>query len=377
MTGDTGTSTVSIILPAYNEEDVLQPTITTIRDWTDAQSSLAHDRIEIIIVEDGCTDNTPEISAELAKTYDNVHHLHFNERQGKGRAIMHGFDAATNDILCFMDVDTATDLDGLNDLLQPLAADTADITIGSRYTDESDADRDTARDLMSRTYNGLVRTVLGTGISDHQCGFKALSRTVYTAINDDISAEGWFWDTELLFAAQQHGFRVQEVPITWEADDDSAVSIPSVAAELFSGILRLKGEQRLGDQYETVKKYVLFAVIGGIGAVIHTGLLYAFTEYAGVHYMLSAVIGIEASIIAMFFLNNRFTFASVKSGTHQVIDGLIRSNVVRSLGIGVQLALLYGMTEFFNIYYILSNIVAIFIGSIFNFFGEKWFNWKE
>jgi putative flippase GtrA len=371
------TTQLSIVLPAYNEAETLQATVAALQDWIDTQSAYTHDGTAIIIVEDGCTDRTPEISADIADIHDNVRHLHFDERQGKGRAIMHGFDAATGDILCFMDVDRATDLAALNDLVQPLETGNASVAIGSRYTAESDADRTPTRDTMSRVYNGWARVVLGTGITDHQCGFKAITRDAYKTIQDSIAADGWFWDTELLFTAQQNGFTVVEVPITWQEDDDSAVSVTPVATELLAGTVRLNGEQVLGDRYDTVEKYIIFAVIGGLGAVIHTGLLYMLTEHAGLHYMMSSVIGIEASIITMFFLNNRFTFSSVKSGTGQVLDGIIRSNLIRSIGIGVQLALLYALTEFLGIYYILSNIVAIFIGSFFNFFGEKWFNWQE
>lgn len=369
--------TISIVLPAYNEEDTLPRIVTTLQGWITEHGKDAFSGIELIIVEDGCTDDTPQISEGLAAEHANVRHLHFDERLGKGRAVSEGFTAAEHDLLCFMDVDSSTDIQHLTDLLQPLCDDTADITVGSRYTDESDVERHPSRDLMSRTYNRAARTVLRTRVSDHQCGFKAMHADVFHDIADEIAAEGWFWDTELLFQAQQHGYRVQEVPITWEADGDSAVNASTVAVELLGGVIRTKGEQVLGERYSTVSKYVRFAVVGGIGAMLNTALLYVLTEFLGIFYMISAILSIETAILLMFFLNNRFTFSSVKEGFRQVMDGIIRSNMVRAVGVSVQIGLLFLLTEFAGIYYVASNILAIVVASIFNFIGEKRFNWQE
>lgn len=362
-----------IVLPAHNEEDALPAAVETVQDW-----SYTVDRpVTIIIVEDGCTDRTPEISTELAEQHDNVTHIHAEERLGKGTAVENGFNAADADILCFMDVDLSTHVDHLGDLLEPIEQGTADITIGSRYLAESETDRDPARHLMSRGYNTAVRILFRTGVADHQCGFKAMRRQVFDTIRSDIEATGWFWDTELITTAQNHGFDVIEVPVRWVEDRDSAVDILPAAAELGRGLIRLKSEQLFGNRAPLIQQYIVFAVIGAFGALLNTAVLYAVTEFFGLHYLVSAVIATEAAIIAMFFLNNQFTFSSGKEGIRQIADGIIRSNIVRSGGIAVQLGLLYALTEFASIYYILSNILAITIASIITFIGEKKFNWKE
>lgn len=368
---------VSIILPAYNEEEELSNTVSSLQGWIEDRDEDTISSVEVILVEDGCTDDTPQIAEELTERYDNVTHIHFPERLGKGQAITEGFTAADGELLCFMDVDRSTDPDSLNDLLRPLYTNEADITIGSRYADDSSADRHRTRDIMSRTYNTLTRKTLHTDVRDHQCGFKAMQNDVFHALTDEISAQKWFWDTELLFRAGQHDFRVQEVPITWEADDDSAVNAARVGAELFGGLLRLKGEELLGSRYDSTAKYVRFAVVGGFGAILNTIVLYMLTDIFGLYYLLSAAVAIETAIVTMFFLNNWFTFDNGKSGLGRIVDGIMRSNLVRAVGIGVQLGTLYALTEFVGIYYLVSNIVAIFIASIFNFFGEKRFNWKE
>jgi dolichol-phosphate mannosyltransferase len=93
--------------------------------------------------------------------------------------------------------------------------------------------------------------------------------------------------------------------------------------------------------------------------------------------MISAVVAVETAIIAMFFLNNRVTFDTAKTGIRQGADGIIRSNLVRSVGAVINIGLLYALTEFAGIYYLVSNIIAITAASVVNFIGEKKFNWKE
>jgi putative flippase GtrA len=375
---DTATpDSISIILPAYNEEAALRPTVTALQDWVTDQDLVDPAAIDIVIVEDGCTDETAVISAELADAYDNVTRLHFDERLGKGRAVATGFTEADGAIRCFMDVDRSTDISGLSSLLQPIRDGTVDITVGSRYAQGSDTDRGLKRDLMSRTYNFAARSLLKTGIRDHQCGFKAVRDDVFEQLDGTIVADGWFWDTEFLYMAQQHGYTVRTVPITWEADTDSSVDMPATVAELGTGLARLKGTELLGDRYDTVAKYVRFAAIGAFGAVVNTGLLYAFTEFAGLHYLISAATSIEIAVITVFFLNNYFTFSNTKETVHHIVDGIIRSNLVRVVGIGVQMGLLFLLTEIVGLYYILSNVFAIFVASLFNFTGEKRFNWQE
>ena len=123
-------------------------------------------------------------------------------------------------------------------------------------------------------------------------------------------------------------------------------------------------------------KYLRFAVTGALGAVVNTVILYGMTEFLGLFYIFSALIATEISIIFMFFINNDFTFQNRKTG-FDIIKGLIKSNIIRSFGIGLNIGLLYIFTEFLGIYYIVSNLMAIFLASIFNFIGERDLNWRE
>lgn len=364
---------VSIVLPAYNEEAQLKQTVERIQEWAEVHGESA----EIIIVEDGCTDRTPEISAALATAHDNVRHLHFDQRQGKGKAVEHGFADANADILCFMDVDLATDLDSLLSLFEPIQTGSADLTIGSRYLTQSNTDRTVKRNLLSKSYNFLASHILQTGVSDHNCGFKAMRDDVFEQLQNEVEATEWFWDAELLYRAKEHGFEIAEVPITWDEQDHSTITVPTAIADMLQGMTRVTGESLFGDRYPLIQQYITFATIGAVAALINTAILFILTSILEVYYLYSAVIAIETSIIFMFFLNNRFTFEPVKKGFHDIADGLIRSNIIRSVGTGINLALLYVFTDVFGVYYLVSNIAAIFVASIVNFFAEKHFNWVE
>ncbi|MDY6776608.1 MAG: glycosyltransferase [Candidatus Nanohaloarchaea archaeon] len=361
---------VSVVLPAYNEEEVLEETVEQLRE------ELAGLDLEIVVVEDGCTDSTPEIAERLAERYADVVHVHEDERLGKGCALERGFDEASGDLLAFMDADLSAPPGQMEKLIRRLEDAEADVVVGSRYVEGSENERSVRRDLMSRAYNYFASTVLGTGIKDHQAGFKAMKRGVFESLETEVEAEGWFWDTEMIHDAKEEGYRVEEVPIEWSGEGGSKVNPIKVGPKLFAGVMRVKGRDVLGERYRSVAQYLRFATVGAFGAVFNTLILFGLTEFLGLYYMLSSVFAIEASIVTMFFVNNRVTFENTKEGFREVADGIARSNMVRSVGAAINLVLLYLLTEL-GLFYIFSNILAIAVASVANYFGERRFNWRE
>lgn len=210
---------VSLVLPCYNEENTLEETIDTITEVLKEETAL----YEIIIVEDGCTDSTPEIAEKLASKTKQIKHLHFRERLGKGKALKKGFNIAKSPKMFFMDTDLATDLRHVKNLLDEL--DHYDIVIGSRYVEGSEAERGLVREFFSKGYNIMARIAFRTGIKDHQCGFKGIKKEVYNDVKDDIESEHWFWDTELLVKAKEKGYSIKEIPVKWEEKEGSEVSV--------------------------------------------------------------------------------------------------------------------------------------------------------
>ncbi len=227
-----------MVLPAYNEAAKIEKTVLV----TAETLSKITDHFEIIIAEDGSTDGTDRIASMLSKKYAYVIHLHSDERQGRGRALNRAFKAASGEVLCYIDVDLATDMKYLDKLVRAISVDGYDFATGSRIMPESDAKRPYKREFASRGYNHLVRLFLRSKLYDHQCGFKAFRRKALFEILGEVENQHWFWDTELLVRAQHKGYRVLEFPVYWRHGGSSKVNLVKDVGGMGSEIFRLWGE---------------------------------------------------------------------------------------------------------------------------------------
>ena len=142
-------------------------------------------------------------------------------------------------IVSYMDVDLSTDLNALLPLVAPLLSGHSDLAIGTRLARGSRVIRGPKRELISRGYNLLLRTLMGARFSDAQCGFKAIRRDQARALLPLTSDTGWFFDTELLVLAERAGLRIHEVPVDWIDDLDSRVDIIATALADLRGMARL------------------------------------------------------------------------------------------------------------------------------------------
>ena len=138
-----------------------------------------------------------------------------------------------------MDVDLSTDLRALLPLVAPLLSGHSDVAIGTRLATGSRVVRGPKRELISRSYNVILRTALRARFTDAQCGFKAVRREALPGLLSEIRDNGWFFDTELLVLAQRRGLRIHEVPVDWVDDPDSRVAIVRTAVDDLRGVARL------------------------------------------------------------------------------------------------------------------------------------------
>jgi glycosyltransferase involved in cell wall biosynthesis len=225
---------VSIVLPAYNEatriEDTVERTAAALRDISRS--------FEIIIAEDGSKDGTDKICESLARKYDFVKHLHSEERQGRGRALNRAFRSSRGEILGYIDVDLATDMKHLLELIQSIR-DGYDFATGSRMLPQSNVKRPFKRGFASKGFNFLTRLMLGSNLYDHQCGFKSFRSEALFALMDNIKDTHWFWDTELFVRAQRAGYRVKEFPVEWKQGGTTKVNLVKDVFGMGSQIFRL------------------------------------------------------------------------------------------------------------------------------------------
>ncbi len=252
---------LSIVLPAYNEAKRLRDTVEKVRE----SAAKTGYEFEIIIAEDGSKDGTDVIASELSSRYPEVIHLHSDERLGRGRALMNAFERARGKVVVYMDVDLATDLKHLRELVDAIAAEGYDLATGSRLMKDSKTDRPAKREIASRGYNFLVRLLLGSKIHDHQCGFKAFRREVILEIGRDVKDNHWFWDTEVLVLAQKRGYKVKEIPVRWKHGGETKVDFGRDVVYMFSQILRMwLDEKKRSKRYLLLTLLVALAILGVI-----------------------------------------------------------------------------------------------------------------
>jgi glycosyltransferase involved in cell wall biosynthesis len=212
---------VTVVLPALNEVDIIEQTVKKV-----AQTLEIHGyTYEVIIAEDGSTDGTDKKADELTQNLHYVRHLHSEKRLGRGLALKNSFRQSAGNVLIYMDVDLATDLIHLSQLINAVTVEGYMLATGSRMLSQSKVKRTFTRNFVSKIYNFMVRLFLGSKIKDHQCGFKAFQREVILPLLDEVSANHWFWDTETLVRAQRKGYKVKEFPVKWESVRETKVKL--------------------------------------------------------------------------------------------------------------------------------------------------------
>ncbi len=165
-------------------------------------------------------------------------HLHSDERLGRGRALNRAFKASHGEILGYIDVDLATEMRHLRELIQSIR-DGYDFATGSRMLPQSNVKRPLKRGFASKGFNFFTRLLLGSKLYDHQCGFKSFKREALFALLDEVKDTHWFWDTELFVRAQRAGFKVKEFPVEWRHGGATKVDLIKDVLGMGSQILRL------------------------------------------------------------------------------------------------------------------------------------------
>ncbi len=216
-------SSVTAVIPVYNDLPALEEALPITIDLMEKITS----DFEIIIAEDASNDGSAEYAKSAALKDSRIIHLHRDGRLGRGSALTLAAGRARGDIFCYFDVDLATDMTFLPELLSAIDKG-ADVATGSRLLPESDIIRSQDREIKSRGYNALVRLFLRSMLYDHQCGFKAFNTKSLKLVLTKVTDTHWFWDTEVLVRAQQIGMKVVEIPVIWKEGDGTTVKTSDI-----------------------------------------------------------------------------------------------------------------------------------------------------
>jgi putative flippase GtrA len=319
---------VEIVIPVYNEERALAATVHRLHDFLSRRLPLSW---QITIADNASTDLTPEIAQALTDRLDRVHMLRLEEK-GRGRALRAAWSASSARVVAYMDVDLSTDLRALPPLLAPLLSGHSQVAIGSRLSPGSRVRRGARRELISRAYNLILRTVLRAKFSDAQCGFKAVRGDVVPELLAAVRDDGWFFDTELLVLAQRRGMRIHEVAVDWVDDPDSRVAIVRTALDDLRGVARLA----------LASPIFRFLGIGIASTVAYALLFLALAAPLGSALASAAALALTA--VANTAANRRITFG-VRGRTHLGRQHLAAFIVfVIALGLtNVALAVVHGL----------------------------------
>jgi glycosyltransferase involved in cell wall biosynthesis len=237
---------LSIVIPAYNEENRLGRALARIREYF-ADRAMPPGGIEIIVVDDGSTDGTGRVAQDWTREMPSLRVVSNRTNHGKGYSVRQGMLEARGRIALFTDADLSTPIEESEKLLAAIQAG-HDLAIGSRALDRSliAVHQSRFREVAGMIFNGFVRLVTGLPIHDTQCGFKAFVRERCRIVFEQQRI-GWFgFDPEILFLARRHGLRIAEVPVRWAHDPATKVRVFSDSLRMFGDILYLRWNWLLG-----------------------------------------------------------------------------------------------------------------------------------
>lgn len=237
---------LSIVIPAYNEEKRIGPTLDEILRFLKTQTYEA----EVIVVDDGSSDETAKRVAEKVFQYHDAGHdlrvLINTPNRGKGYSVRRGVAEANGEMLLFTDADLSSPITEAPKLIDPLAASLADVTFGSRALRREliGVHQPRMRELGGTVFNFCMRAITGLKFKDTQCGFKAFRREAAVPVFALQRIERFGFDPEVLYVARKHGNRLLEVPVVWNhcegGELQNKLNYVRDSIDMFADLIRIR-----------------------------------------------------------------------------------------------------------------------------------------
>lgn len=240
------TPDISIVIPAFEEEARIGDSIKQILSFVGDNAIAA----ELIVVDDGSKDRTAETAEAAFGTANGVSTkvVRYEENRGKGFAVRTGLRAAQADIALFSDADLSTPIEEMSKLVDPIRNGEYDVTFGSRALDRSliGTHQPWRREQGGKVFNLVVRAMTGMPFWDTQCGFKAFNMPKFRPLLDLMQIERFGFDVEFLYVAKLHGLRLKEVPVRWNNDERSKVSVVRDSVRMFKEVTDIRRNANRG-----------------------------------------------------------------------------------------------------------------------------------
>lgn len=228
---------LSIVVPAFNEEGRLEPTLRSYLGYCRATAR----SVELIVVDDGSVDGTSHLVEQLGGEFPELHLIRLPENRGKGFAVRSGVVNARGHAVLFADADGATPINEI-ERLETALRDGSDLAIGSRaiVAREVRVNAKLYRRIMGRMFHGMVEALTVRGVRDTQCGFKLFRGPVAHDLFSRMRMSGFSFDVELLMMARRRGYRIAEVPVNWVHRPGSKVNLVTDSAKMLRDLVQIR-----------------------------------------------------------------------------------------------------------------------------------------
>ena len=244
---------LSIIIPAYNESARLRKTLPQVIEYLNNSIPQA----ELIVVDDGSTDNTSAVAHEALSDSGNIHTsvISYQSNLGKGRAVRLGLLASRADVALFSDADLSTPITETPKLVEPIKRGECDVAFGSRAIDRSliGIHQSWRREQGGRVFNLAVRLATGLPFWDTQCGFKAFRMAVCRPVIEAATIDRFGFDVELLYVAHSAGLRLKEIPVRWDHYEGSKVNLAGDSMKMLSEVALIRRQSRRGVYDQAIR----------------------------------------------------------------------------------------------------------------------------
>jgi len=337
---------LSVVVPAFNERERIEPTLRSIDSYLRSQPYL----YELIVVDDGSNDGTAEFVQLLKPSISWLQVIKLSTNIGKGGAVKEGMLVAKGEVRLFMDADGSTSIEEVAKMLHYLK-EGFDVVVSSRLIEGAykSKNQNALRETAGRIYRLLVRNLVRIDVLDPQNGFKLFSKHAAESIFPSLRIRGWSFDVEVLVLAKKMGFQIKEVPIVWMNDGRSKVRWVHMPRMLFD-MLSL-----------TSRQFLKFCAVGILNTVVDFGIyfflsreLWTFANsvpaYKAVSYLLAT--------FCSFVVNRYWTFAKTEP-----IRGseIIRFYSTVGMGIFVNVGVQFVVATLLGV----NDLLGVFIASLF------------
>ena len=342
---------VSIVIPTKNEYENINRLLLALMPLKEKYD------YEAVVVDDS-EDATSVVAESLGAK------VIVGQGKGLGQAIIDGINGSSGDIVVVMDSDLSHSPSAIPDLLKPILEQGADFVIGSRYVEGGDYSN-WSKTRQIQSIIGVKLMQLVTRVTDSNSGFFAFRKSILDGVK--LKASSWKIMLEVLFKG--NWLYKKEVPITFN-DRTSGVSKNS-------NVERIRHTQHmLKLLVYKFRRYIRFALAGGVGAIWYFTLLYCLTEFAGLWYILSAIIATLVAITNNYFINHFWAFRKERQHNKNKVKGWGKYVVTSGIGDGLDLGVLFLLTEFGGLWYMFSAFLASGVASVVKFTIAKSWVWR-